>query len=268
MMEQRKMIKFHCYNAVINTLCRTRRPETAFLALKLLQRMKYHVEQNTIEKPLYMVGLYTAVVSALAKVQTLEAAELALDTLRGVPEGVKATSRTYTGVIHAFSRLQGARPAAVALELFEEMRELDADPESKVALDRVVFLSVLESLANAGSIDAGNQACRVLGMMIEMHETGREDIEPSSQSYDACLVALTRSGDPANVTRAADLLKTLVSKYSEKALSHLPSQEAFQAVIRGCNKGPEGTASKQAEDITRIMEEVFNAGDIPVQNTQ
>jgi hypothetical protein len=119
--------------------------------------MKYHVESNAIEKPLYMVGLYTAVVSALAKVQTLEAAELALDTLRGVPEGVKATSRTYTGVIHAFSRLQGARPAAVALELFEEMRELDADPESKVALDRVVFLSVLESLANAGSIDAGNQ---------------------------------------------------------------------------------------------------------------
>jgi pentatricopeptide repeat protein len=265
MMEQRKMIKFYCYKAVINTLCRTRRPEAAFTALKLLQRMKYHVESNVIEKPLHMIGLYTAVVAALAKIETLEAAELALDALRGVPEGVKATSRTYTGVIHAFSRLQGIRPAAVAMELFEEMRELDADPESKVTLDRVVFLTVLESLANAGSIDAGNQACRVLGMMIEMHEKGRKDIEPSSKSYDACLVALTRSGDPGNVTRAADLLKTLVSKYSEKSLSHLPSQEAFQAVIRGCNKGPAGTASKEAEDITRIMEKVFHAGDVPVQ---
>jgi pentatricopeptide repeat protein len=268
MMEQRKMISFHCYKAVINTLCRTRRPETSFLALKLLQRMKYHVENNAIKEPLYMVGLYTLVVSALARVQTLEAAELALDALRGVPGGVKATTRTYTGVIHAFSRLQGARPAAVVLELFEEMRELDADPESKVTLDRVVFLSVLEVLANAGTIDAGNQACRVLGMMFELHENGREDIEPRSQSYDACLAALTRSGDPASVTRAADLLKTLVSKYSEKSLSHLPSQEAFRAVIRGCSKGPAGTASKQAEEITRIMEVFFDAGDIPVQNTQ
>jgi pentatricopeptide repeat protein len=267
MMEQRKMIKFYAYKSVINILCRARGREPPFVALKLLQRMKYHVD-NGMEKPDFMVGLYTVVVSALARVQTLEAAELALETLRGVPEGITATSRTYTGVIHAFSRLRGERPTAVTMELFEEMKELDADPKSKVILDKILFLSVLESLSYDGSIDAGNQACRVLGVMIEMHENGREDMEPSSLYYDSCLFALTRSGDPANVTRAANLLKTLATKYSEKTLSHLPSQEAFQNVIRGCNNGPEGSASKEAEEITKIMEWVSNGGNVPVDNAQ
>jgi pentatricopeptide repeat protein len=269
MMEQRKMINFHGYKAVINMLCHTRRSENTFQAVKLLQRMQHHVEtKEEIEPPPFMVGLYTAVISALAKVQTPEAAELALQTLRGMPEGVEATSRAYTGVIHAFSRLHGKRPATVAIEIFEEMKQLDADPASKVALDKVVFLSVLERLASAGSPAAGNEACRVLGLMIELHENGRKDIEPSSECYDACLLSLTRSRDPANVARAADLLKALVTKYNEKALSHLASPEGFQAVIRACNNASPGEASQQAEEIARLMEEVSNAGDLPVQTTQ
>jgi len=140
--------------------------------------------------------------------------------------------KTYTGVINAFSKLQkNDRVGHVVMELFEEMKALDADPTSKIRLDSFAFVTVLRALENADTQQSNRDACRVLSSMLDLHSSGRRDLKTDGRSLSIAITVLAQCGqDAASVGGAIDLFIKLLSRIGE--VRHPPLRDQMRKLAR------------------------------------
>lgn len=273
MAEMRKLTNSFAYKRLINALCRSGIAENAHLAADVLRRFEQQVDSRMLdwEEP-SVVGLYTSVIAALAKTRKPEAAELAHKLLRGMnksgPRRLEATTRTYTAVLSAFSKLHTDRAGQVVYKIFEEMEQLDANPESKIVLDRIAFAVTLETLAGIGGTIWADKAHSVLARMLKLFRTGRAKLEPDSRCYDACLIAMTRTSDPSYATKPAQLIKTLILEYRSGDLSELPSAKGFNAVIRCCEAEGSNDLTGDARELKEVLSRLSRGDDIKISSAQ
>jgi hypothetical protein len=265
MAEVRVLSNDFSYSTVIHALCRVENADCSVQAARTLERLEREVDERDLSWPSTAVHLYTTVVSALGKVGSADAAELALKLLRGIPQDGKRAIhdkiKIYTGVLSAFSKLPGQRSGIVAAELFVELLALDKDPESNVTLDTIVFERVLWALASAGNTLAASQACEVLTVMLDLHLSGRPHIEPSTHCFNACIQALVECRDEAHTVYAVELIKAIVEKYDNKNLAQLPSPAAFYKVIRSCRDAGSEEMVQQADAILKIAERLIRSSE-------
>lgn len=256
MAEVRRLSNNISYSNVIHALCRINDPDCSLKAAKLLDQWERATDDRQLFWPPHAVTLYTTVISALGKIGTVDAAELALKILRGIPKVgqrvVRDKSKLYAGVIAAFAKLPGQRTGVVATELFGELVVLDGDPESTVALDTALFESVLWALASAGDKVSAMHACDVLKFMLHLHLKGRRRVEPTTHCLNACIQALVECRDVTYTGYAVELIKVVVDNYEKKLLTQLPSPAAFYRVIRGCRDAGSGEMTQRANEIVEI----------------
>uniref|UniRef100_A0A8J9TBN1 Uncharacterized protein n=1 Tax=Phaeodactylum tricornutum TaxID=2850 RepID=A0A8J9TBN1_PHATR len=254
--ENRLTVDMFPYQVLINALVKTKKYEDTVTASTLLHRIEAGVKKGTFQWDPKSVGLYTAVISAMANFRSKESADLALQTLGHQKNlGVQPTSRAYTAVIFAFASLRNVKSGRVAFDLFREMQVLDSDPSNKLKLDRLVFAAILTSLRNARTKESAENACVVLSYMLDLHIHGRPDIEPDERCYDACLNALLNSRDAHCVERAARLIKTIVTRHHDGALSHLPSAAIIKSVSKACSRLQTATMHGFASELSALIKQ-------------
>jgi len=257
--EARKLARHQTYKYVIYRLCDIGHPDCTREAVNILRRLERETDQRDLEWPSGdAAGLYVTVIAALGKIGTFESAELALEILRGMPKSGKravlATTKAYTSVVMAFSKLHSKRSSRVVFEIFEEVKELDSDPKNKVKLDPVFVENVLRTLSNVGDKVSAGRSCEVLNFLLKLHFGGRNGAEPTSFCFNACIAALIRCRDRTHLLYAAELLKSIILKHDQKSLSNLPSYEAFVNTVRACREEGSPEMVQRANEIAKQAE--------------
>jgi len=234
MAEKRSLTTSFSYACVINTLCRLGKPkEIVYQAVDVLHRFEQQVDERGLEwNSRHVIGWYTAVIAALARLQTSEAAEKALNLLQSIPQAgpraLEPTSRTYTGVMNAFCRLGSDSALRQALAIFNEMKRLHMDKNSKVRLDFVPCHLILEALAKAGGKESADHALSVLSFM------ENNEIRPCAKCQGAILEVLAHTGEPSLVKKSTELLSSFFHRFNDGSLSEQPPQSGIDAVVRAC----------------------------------
>ena len=203
-----------CYQAAINILCRARTEETTWKAVDVLKRYQQRADFGEAKwVSSQSIGLYTSVISELARIRSETAAATALDLFRNIPSaGTRAarpTSKTYSSLMVCFCKLDTADAAKVVFNLFQEMRQLDSDPASKVSLDAFAFRTVLRSLVR---VQDHAHAYEVLSCLCDCIQKGRIDLAEVSL-LNECLELLPRLGlSSAKSHEVALELKSIIRK--------------------------------------------------------
>lgn len=249
--EERRIPMFEGYAFVVNALCKTREVG-ALEAVDVLERLESQRDRGLVEWSSKAAGLYTAVISSLSAVQSIEAAEKALSILKGMPPSgdrvAEPTSRTYTSVITSFAkldRINSKRACAVVLELYDTMKQHDKDTTKKVKLDRVVFEGVLWTLAKSSDPEMLCESVSILLYMAELYQQGRKEAEPTQKCLDCCIqVGLNIRGE-AGLRSTVDLLSRVVQMWRRGTLRNLPSEKYFGWVAGRCDKAGMKTEAAQ-----------------------
>ncbi|GKY95423.1 hypothetical protein MPSEU_000503800 [Mayamaea pseudoterrestris] len=150
--EKRRCHDAFAYQATVNMLCRFQSTEATYKAVHILRQYKKLADEGRVKwVPSHAIGLYTAVIAGLGRIKNEEAAETALELFKSIPvTGPRAalpTSKTYTALMVCYARIRSQEATRIVFELYLKMKELDANPESKVRLDGIAFKTVLRSLA-------------------------------------------------------------------------------------------------------------------------
>jgi hypothetical protein len=248
--EQCRLASEPVYIRVIHFL--TREPSTAHDAVEALNRLEASVAAGaTTIQPHAWLDVYGRVVTVVARVGSVDSAELALKLLQRMtqkdppppdrPDGVAPSVKAYGAVLLAFRNLipvQPKRAADVAAQLYMEMKQKDADPNDSFNLDLVLLRDTLKCLAGPkGDTIAADKACQVLTYMIQLVKTqDRLELEPDVQCLDAFLTALVEVGNVEYTKRAVQLLDVFMKRYLEpsKTTPALPSKNIFDAVSERC----------------------------------
>jgi hypothetical protein len=262
--EQCRLASKKVYIRVIHFL--TREPSTAHDAVEVLNRLEASVPAGaTTMQPHAWLDVYGRVVTVVARVGSVDSAELALKLLQrmtqkdppppyrinGVAPSVKAAHsvkaapsvKAYGTVLLAFCKLipvQPERAADVAAQLYMEMKQKDADANDAFNLDLVLLRDTLKCLAGPkGDKVAADTACQVLTDMIQLVKTqGRVELEPDAECLDAFLTALVEVGDVEYTKRAVQLLDVFVERHLESPTTTpaLPSKKTFVALGERCTQ--------------------------------
>jgi hypothetical protein len=260
MAEDRKLCTDSSYAVIIHLLCRIPDPRYAFVAAEVLERYERKTDELNLQWQSEKVWMYNMVTAALNAVGTLQAAEVALQMLRRIPQsGKRSIDKNkiwiYTGVLTAFAKHPGPRAGAVAKELFVD---LIAAPVYKPELNNSINLDfcerVLLILAEANSLQSAGDACDVMNTIFDLYFSKRSKIEPSRICFNGCILALTTCRDEKYTAFAIQLLKGIINKFENNLLSHLPSKSAFEQIIHNCNAIGTEEMMQHAKEITILAE--------------
>jgi hypothetical protein len=261
--EKRRLTNDFSYSIVINALCKIGDPNCSLVAAKILERWERETDQRDLPWPSTAQVQYSSVIAGLAKVGTVESAEMALRILRGIPNDGRRylvdKGSLYAPVLGACSLFPGATNAKVAQELFEELVAEDKNPSNNLSLYTQFCERVLWALASTKDKASAALACEVLILMLDRHGTGQPNMEPSAHCFNACIQSLTECGDVEYTNYAVNLIRAIVSQFDEKKLSQLPSPAAFYKVIKACNDIGSHEMIQNANDVARVAERLMKS---------
>jgi len=244
--------------------------DNTYEAVRLLQRMEQRVLKFGQPLERNFTGLYTRVISSLANLRTLHAAQTACALMTGLTtrlgeanRHIQPSTRMYTAVMNAFSKTEdGDNPSAAAehaLNLFREIVELDGDRSSRIHLDETGFFTILRILASAGHVEMATRAREILAYMSHLHaHENRKELQPTTRCLDACIRALLNSQQPGE---AAQLLQSLSQKGlatdNSYSVDHFPSKASFRNVSRACRQSRRAELIQAAKDLDGTAASIF-----------
>ena len=221
----------YTYKLVINALCKEGTTDSALQALRILERLiqRDADRRSWVELGKQDVGIFTAVVGALAAAPDLESANACLDIFRYIQSSQKwrPSTRMYTSVIFNLRKM-GKEGRQRAYELFQEMVQAEKDPGSYVKLDSFVFLTVLRVLVGENEVSTARASLEVLMTMLRMWDNGRKDLIPNQLCLDVCLRTVALSGDSEMLRLGTKLFEEIQRRHDRGMLSVLPSKDVVE----------------------------------------
>lgn len=213
-LEQHRQADTHIYQCIINALCRVGTEESVHHACDVLQRFQRGLDDPRNSDlnwdPRKFIGLYTAVITALSRLRSSDAAERALAIFHGIPRTGKhamdPTTRTYTSVLQAVAHQRNEWSAQIAGEMFKVLKLLDVDPKQKVKFDPLVFSVLMEA-----SVCDVNLCHEIFAHMLELYLQGRQELKPDGRCKNAIIAALIRDGQRERAQKLSIVLRDLNS---------------------------------------------------------
>ena len=157
---------------------------------------------------------FNIVLQAWARQHSMEAARAADDLLRLLRQetNLQADSYSYAAVLHAYAKAAGHRPAALrATELWQEFLQLAVTPTTTTTTTRsqhpprstdVCHNAVMDAWAASGDVRAGQRAEQIL------RQLQQDPCRTATRvSYNACIKAYAKSGQPEEAQRILDEMK-------------------------------------------------------------
>jgi len=229
---------------------------------KLNAQIKY---RGSIRWPSDPDFLHSKVYSALRQAGTGKAADKAYSLL-SLQEGAtlkkaRPSVKSYSIVIHALANDPNPDRTKKALDIFDHLIRLHHDRDSKIQADQYAFHAILTLLANTSERWAADRARALLGEMTEMYlETNSKILMPNSMCYDRSIQAMARCGDWGSVNEAAVMLKDFVNDFRNARAPGLPSEAAFNAVLKYCSLIEGDEAESLAQELLALREDLKNKG--------
>ena len=144
------------------------------------------------------------------------------------------------------SRPSGARQAQTLLDNLIQL--IDRGKESKVALNTVLFTTVINGWSRRGS---GNEAQALLDRLEERYEQNRRDdkLRPDAFIYNACILAWSRSRNPDSAKNAELLLRRMIDA------SVSPDSYSYANTINALARSKQKASGRRAEALLEEMEQ-------------
>jgi len=264
--EVRNLTNHTSYHRTVNSLCQVGTKDSAFAAARVLAMYEGQVDKRETLKwdPRQTVGLYTAVLTQLSRLGTIEAAELALQTLLNIPrEGKRAMEpsiSTFTAVIRAFSNLRNHedRCSEVTFEIFQKIKDLHRDTKSKVSFDGISFKVILMALSNTRNEESAEKIVNVLTFFLELLHSGNPNVEPGAGALKKSLSTLEHCADEQTFGMAVKLLRALLLCHQKGNLSECPTSSELLGILK---KWEEAISQKRcgSPELLKEIEQVDEA---------
>lgn len=205
----------------------------------------YHHKGDVFAKPNAMH--YNAILNALSRRGTIQAAEQAVEMLNRMEANLTAGETgfdvepdrlSYALTIVACARCMGQerRSANMAVQVLEKMEErarVEAQLKAQVSsvappsvrLDIECFNVVLTALSRVRDPDTPQRILEIIKRMEQYAAAGQEHVRPNIRSWNALLNSLTRStfdqGDNSNSSNESTSSSSSVAKKAENILNHV-----------------------------------------------
>eukprot|EP00977_Amphora_coffeiformis_P005837 scaffold1225_cov164-Amphora_coffeaeformis.AAC.13 len=233
--ESMQQVNAFTYTLIINALCKDKKKDSAFEALRILEKLTIADadRRNPVELSGKSIGNYTAVMVALSSVPSIEAADACLSLFEFIKSSPRwqVSTRMYTTVIFTM-RVKGKDGRREAFIIFQEMLEADKDPSKHVTVDEFAFRTVLKVLnGKEGDREAAKSSLEVLLTMLLLHDSGRKELAPNQTCMDACFSAVANSSDPTLLRQALQLNKEIKRRFDAGTLPELPSKMVVDRLI-------------------------------------
>jgi hypothetical protein len=167
---------------------------------------------------------YTAVISVLAQVGTVAAAERAemlLDELEGLwkkslDRDYLPNAKTFASVLNAWAKSGSPDASARADDLLERMEQLYQETGSDdLKPNLIVFAQVFQILSKCRNSQSATRAKEVLQKMNTLHRAGCPNVRPDATTYAYVIDTFTKSG----VENAAELATHVLKEVEEGYLA-------------------------------------------------
>jgi PPR repeat len=229
MMEARTLINnLDVYAIAVNSLCHSGDREAVVEACDILTRMVRRKDSGKYEWPRNVEGLYTLILSTLAKQKVDDAPQLARLLLSTMPTELNPPIAMFTSLVTVLAMKKSNWREIV--KVFQKLDEMDADDSSNVRFDQASFRCILQNLAKSNERDAAAAAAKVACRMLELHRSGRTNVEPDARCFDACIKALLKAGDPESISHATELSRRLNDLRMRGQLPQSPSKRSIGAL--------------------------------------
>lgn len=258
-------------NNWIHLLAKTATIETAsthqIIAVDMLRFMEAEFESGKVDmKPCKIT--YTAVISVLAQVGTVQAAkeaELLLDELllkwRATSDDDYLPSvKTYASVLYTWAK-SDAPSIDRADFLMRQMHGLyDETQADELKPNLVVFAQVFQILANSRDSSAAVRAKDLLHEMKGLSTKGYPDVRPDAATYANLINAFTK----AKVDNVAEIA-TLVLREAEEGYAAgigelRPTELLYSAVLQAYAKSASKEGAELAESLLARTKEMYREG--------
>ncbi|GKY96598.1 hypothetical protein MPSEU_000619400 [Mayamaea pseudoterrestris] len=215
---------------------------------------------------------YTALITVLAEVGTVAAAERAEDLYREL-EGLwretgdldyLPTTKTFASLLNAWARCGGASKAlrraddimANMKRLYEETGSNDVRPNT------ILFVQIFQILAKSGEANAAEKAKELLREMHALYLAGCPDVRPDSTTYAYLINTFTK----ARVDNVAELA-TLVLEEAEAGYNAgigelRPTAMLYSACLQAYAKCASKEGAQLAEGLLKQTKELYERGKI------
>jgi pentatricopeptide repeat protein len=219
---------------------------------------------------------YTAVISVLAHVGTVEAArraEALLDELhttweRTMDDDYLPNAKTFASVLNAWAKSGSPNAGESAENLVRRMEHLyEMTKSADLEPSLVVFLQVFQVLANSRSNDAAEKAKHLLQKMHRLHLGGFHDVRPDATTYAYLINAFTKSR-VGNVADLATIVLTEAEEGYRAGIGSLkPTALLYSAVLQAYAKCASPRGAELAEQLLERTKELYRQGKLYAKPT-
>lgn len=256
-------------NTWIHLLSKTNETTSAASSAEvILQHMKTESAAGHTELSPCKVT-YTAVITVLAQVCSIEAAdraEVLLDELVDLWERTRndmyrPNAKTFASVLNCVSKSGVADGIERAEALMHRMENLyNRTGAVDLRPNLIVFMQIFQILARSKNQEAGSKAKEVLHQMNRLHLEGHKDVRPDATTLAYFLNTLTKSG----VENAVELATHIVTEAEEgykAGIGHLkPTSLLYSAALQAYAKSASAEGTRLAEELLERTKALYREG--------
>jgi hypothetical protein len=220
------------------------------------------------------LAAYAAVLTTMARTQSLEGAQRALLLLNELEELSKEPGKEdlcpnlacYTSVIYAWARSgspeASTQCSAVYTRLEEAFERSGRDPALQP--NTVVFNALIEVEIKSGRADAGDRACALLDRLEIAVADGMAE-RPNSRVYTKIMTAYWKSGDKDAVAKSQAMFDRMKDAYEGGNSAAKPDTHAITTLMQAWAKSDATDKATQTWKLLDEMSDAYRQGDLDMK---
>lgn len=212
--------------------------------------------------------IMTALISAHARSNSPDKVEKAEEILRQMTKETDPALRPVTITYNAFLRCLVDRktdfPASKAEQILSEMKSRAAAGDVWIAPDVTTYTTVIHIWASSGN---GEKASAILDQMCDDFLTGKSNVKPNLQCFNAVLASFIKSKKDNKASQAEDLLYQM-KKLSDQGIDDVKPDIYSYSSLLACYsevKDNREEAGTRAYNLLQEMKKAYQNGDLSLR---